>query len=145
VEIKGPSYSQEASCDYNPFTELACQVKRKLAPSRHEDPAVRVQVPATNEMFQALTSQAKKDGRVYRIQEYSWHIRVVNQNGDFSYALLETIRFYLAASRPLIEYEPVFEDGAVKTFEPVFIEQCSSLVFSFVRCDGTKAKLSQQL
>ena len=89
---------------------LACSIKQKLVPSRKlEDPAVRIQIPFDSATFQLLQQKGKNVGmwrgqHQYTISKYSdldellrehWYIRVVNINGDFSYAILATIRFYL--------------------------------------------------
>lgn len=146
VVLKKP---QDLVRDFDPLTELACQIKRRLVPSRHDDPDVRIQTPATEEAFKILSSKAVKKDRHFTIKKYKdlddilgprWHIRVVNRNGDFSYVILETIRFRLVQPRNLLEYEPVFNEGSV-TFEPQYVEQCLSIVFTFVRGDGNKSKL----
>ena len=78
--------------DFHPLTELACQIKRKLYPSRHESPDVRIQIPTTNEAFDSLTSKATRKAKEYTLQRYQdlegelgpkWFLRVINRNGDF--------------------------------------------------------------
>ena len=65
-----------------------------------------------------------------------WHIRVVNVNGDFSYAILETIRFYLTQPRPLLDIDFKQNGTDELEFVPVYSEQQKSIVFMFVRGDG---------
>ena len=44
-----------------------------------------------------------------------WHMRVLNINGGFSYAILGTVSFHLTRGMPLSEYEVVRnEDGTYK-------------------------------
>ena len=60
--------------------------------------------------------------------------------GGFSYAILESIAFHYCTSRPLVEYEVEKNDGTL-SLSPVYIEQNSSIVFTFVRGDGNRNKL----
>ena len=43
--------------------------------------------------------------------------------------------------RSLLEYEAKKSEDGTLSFEPVYIEQCYSIVFKFVRGDGNKHKL----
>lgn len=52
IELKKPKLVTQ---DFSPLTELACQIKRKLAPTRHQDPAVIIHVPTTIDSFSMLT------------------------------------------------------------------------------------------
>ena len=128
--------------DFHPFTELACQIKRKLHPSRHEDPGVRLQVPTTKE-----AQLGTPKGKVYTINAYEdlspilgdkWHLRITNRNGDFSYVVLSTVQFHLTNPRCLMEYEPQTHSDGTVTFEPMYVEQCCTITFKFVRGDGNK-------
>ena len=56
--------------DFHPFTEFACQIKRKLNPSRHGDPGVRLQVPTSKEAFSQLAQCGTPKGKVYTINAY---------------------------------------------------------------------------
>lgn len=71
----------------------------------------------------------------------NWHFRVVNEAGDFSYAILESIAFHYCTSRPLLEYEVEKKDDGTISLSPVYIEQNSSVVFTFVRGDRNRKKL----
>ena len=83
----------------------------------------------------------------YKITAYSeilgerWYFRVVNPIGDFSYAILDTIRFYLTKGRPILEYDVSQKEDGTLDFIPMHIEQSHSLVFTFVRGDGNKNDL----
>ena len=95
---------------------LACCIKQKLVPAKTEDPQVRTQVPFNNNSRELLkqhivlltTKHRGYEG--YGIKDYKdlnellgdqWHIRVVNVNGDFSYAMLQTIQFHAFYPKPL--------------------------------------------
>ena len=60
-------------CEFHPITELACQIKKKLLPSRHVDPDVRIQVPVTEEFFSALCCRGKpgKSKNSFGISSYA--------------------------------------------------------------------------
>ena len=142
---------------YSPLTELACMIKKRLLPKRSDDPEVRIQVPCDLPTFQELQSLAIPSSKTnhaecktqYTIEHYEdfddvlgkmWHIRVVNETGDFSYVILETVSFHLSKGRPILEYVTKKADGTLK-LSPTYIEQPSSLIFKFVRGDGNKKKL----
>lgn len=141
--------------DFHPLTELACQIKRKLHPSRHEDPDVRIQVPGTKESFSQLEAIGKcKSNNKLTVSSYNdlvpllgekWFIRVTNRIGDFSYVVLPTVEFYLSTPRNLLEYDIKTNKDGTLSFEPMYMEQCYSIVFKFVRGDGNRQKLSEFL
>ena len=92
--------------DFDPITELSCSIKRKLLPSRPEDPQVKIKLPTTQEAFNSLCSfgHPDKHAKTYGIPSYEclehllgrkWYMRIANRNGDFSYAVLPTVKFYL--------------------------------------------------
>ena len=114
---------------------------------------MRIQIPTTQEAFDRLVSKTSKRLGSYTITRYQdleeelgpkWYMRVINRNGDFSFAKLETVNFRLVQPRKLLEYEPVVKDGAM-ILEPAYIEQSLNIIFSFVRCDGTRAELEHFL
>ena len=41
----------------------------------------------------------------------SGHICGFNENGDFCYAILDTIHYYLRARRSLVEFKPASDNG----------------------------------
>ena len=139
---------------------LACSIKQKLVPSRkHQDPAVRLQLPFDSDTFQLLQQQGISLGRrrghqTYAVERYSdlddllgerWHIRVTNVNGDFTFAILKTIRFYLIQPRPLLDVDFQKSSTGELEFVPYYTEQEKALVFQFVRGDGNKSKLADFL
>jgi len=71
-----------------------------------------------------------------------WHYRVANTSGDFSFAVLETIRFYWMQPRSLLDFQVTSdrrEDNL--QFTPFYTEQPKVLVFKFVRKDRNKKGL----
>ena len=74
-----------------------------------------------------------------------WHMRVLNINGAFSYAILSTVSFHLTRGRPLSEYEVVRNEDGTYKFQEVFLEQNSYLALNFVRGDGTKSDLNNYI
>ena len=68
-----------------------------------------------------------------------WFIRGLNESGDFCYAILGTVRFYLRERPPLKDYIPS-KDGVVKQ---VVYSQGHSLVFIFIRGDGVSSDFSK--
>jgi hypothetical protein len=92
-----------------------------------------------------MHGQVKKVQRgleIYAVTKYAdlddllgpkWFIRGFNKNGDFCYALLDTIHFYLRARRPLVEYKPTNDSTKPKK---CVHSQGYSLVFCFIRGDG---------
>ena len=158
--IYRPSKGSSPDENLSLISALACTIKQKLVPSRkHKDPAVRIQMPFDSCSFQLLQRKGKNVGtfrgnKNYTVVKYSdldellgerWHIRVVNVNGDFSYAILETIRFYLTQPRPLLDMD--FKQNSTGELElvPFFTEQQKTIVFTFVRGDGNKNKLKEFL
>ena len=98
---------QPSDNPYSPLTELACMIKKRLLPRRSDDPEVRIPIPCDLPTFQELQSLAIPSSKTnhaecktqYTIEHYEdlddvlgkmWHIRVVNETGDFSYVILET-------------------------------------------------------
>ena len=142
----------------SPLTELACTIKKKLLPSRSEDPEVRIQLPCDSSSFQLIRDRGilisgPPDNGKYSIRSYrdledvlgdNWHYRISNPIGDFSYVILETLTLHMCKSRPILEYEAEQDaDGSTLRFHPVFIEQSSSIVVNFVRGDSNQKKLKE--
>ena len=141
--------------DLSLLSALACSIKQKLVPSRKiEDPAVRIQLPFDSSTFQLMQQKGKPLGksRGHTVVNYSdlnellgerWHIRITNINGDFSYVILSTVRFYLTQPRPLLEFDVHEQDGDEPEFIPFHTVQPLAVVFQFVRGDGNRSKLSE--
>ena len=65
----------------------------------------------------------------------NWHFRGLNINGDYGYAIMQTVEFYLRRCKPLKEYLPPQSDE-----DPVFVSFVDTgyvLNFSFVCGYGT--------
>ena len=142
-------YSLHIVEDATPYTchnELAYQIKVALTSSRKGSPAVRLEVVMDLPMFRGglahcgtkLPASVRLQP-VYGITKYSdldpllgksWHLRVLNQGGDFCYCAKESVQYYLHKRKSV---EEVDQDGKVV--------RCSRggyvLVFKFVRIDGT--------
>jgi len=151
------------------FTTLACEIKRNLLVDRHEDPKVRIQIPFDSTDFGILKSKGVavngqvKGQKIYGILNYcdldqllgeQWYLRVCNINGDFSYALLDTIKFHVMKPRAILEFRPdvtvCSPQLAVNTeiqvqFTPLFIQPPLVVVFQFVKKDGNKKQLLKLL
>ena len=152
---------QPSDHPYSPLTELACMIKKRLLPRRSDDVEVRIQVPCDLPSFQELQCLAKPCSGAnhaiagecktqYTIEHHEdlddvlgkkWHLRVVNEAGDFSYVILETISFHLSKGRPVLEYDVTKKADGTLQLSPTYIEQPPSLIFKFVRGDGNKKKL----
>ena len=61
----------------------------------------------------------------------NWHIRGLNDKGDFSFVICDSVHFYLKQLKPIIDYERD-KDKFVKITHIAG----KSLVFMFVRGDG---------
>ena len=132
------------------YHELGTRIKQTLLCGRKESPCVRIDMPFDLLLFNgglgAAGTQFRNIGgtKHYRIKHYrdlnpllgdKWHYRGLNANGDYSYAVKETVEFYLRKRRPIVEYFPCSSETAL----------CSSrmtgymLTFCFVRGCGTPA------
>ena len=124
-----------------------------------EDPQVKIQLTFDNSVFTLLKDAGKPVGisrghQVYTIRQYSdlddllgnqWHFRLANINGDFSYAMLETIRFYTMKPKPLFDFNATKTSRGDLSLVPFYTEKQTSLVFQFVRKDGNKRQLLELL
>ena len=161
IVLNKPSFSHQTTVEHaeptSPLTNLACCILKRLMPSRSESPDVRIQVPCDATTFKDLEEKGTLIGnrsaqgaglaRRYTIVSYAhlddlfgqqWHFRVVNTVGDFSYVILKTVVFYLV---PILKHEVKKEDGGTLKFIPMYVEQPTFVVFSFVRGDGNRHKL----
>jgi len=142
------------------FSVLACNIKQKLVPSRKmEDPLIRIHIHFTTGAFNLLKEAGKSQGvsrghQTYAISQYSdldnllgeqWHLRVSNINGGFSMAILKTIPFYIMEPKPLLDFNAAKTSAGDVSLDPFYIHQQLSLVFQFVRQDGSKRQLLELL
>ena len=160
-----PIHQHQTSNNGEPYSEnslallaLGAQIKQKLVPNRKtEDPAVRIQLAFSTSTFELLRRQGESWGNsrgnhLYTIKEYSdfdellgerWFLRISNINGDFSYALKETIRFYIMQPKPLLDFSATRSNAGDIDLSPFYTPQPSTLVFTFVRKDGNKRNLAE--
>ena len=146
IVLRGPEFfGNVAEESFSPLTELARCIKKRLLPTKSDDPEVRIQIPCDNGSFRELQQKAMLLGRCarggsdqYTITNYCdlndilgerWHLRVVNLIGDFSYVILKTISFYISKSRPIQEYEILERENGTFDFAPSYIEQLSFILF----------------
>ena len=117
-------------------------------------PAIRIQLPFSEEDGEVLRKQGIPCGRQFKLGKYSdlnellgedWHFRVVNTRGDFSYVVLETVKYHTYTPKPILEYTTKKNGSRKLSYTPVYIEQETQLVFSFVRRDGNHRKLIEVL
>ena len=128
--------------------ELVLKIKRSLQNVKKSSPEVRIEMEFDKVLYDGglkTCGQIKKVQRgleIYTITKYAdlddllgqkWFVRGFNKNGDFCYAILDTIHFYLRARRPLVEYKPTNDSATPKK---CVYSQGYSLVFSFIRGDG---------
>ena len=130
---------------FNLYQQLALKIKGSLQSSRKGTPEVRIVMDFDKLQFdggirRVGTLKTKKGHDKFAIKNYSdldeflgrkWFIRGINSNGDFCYAMLETVRFYLSQKPPLVDFYP--ED---QHFKKKLYHRGYNLVFSFVRVDG---------
>lgn len=120
IVISKPDFPlTDAEQPISPLTELACTIKKKVLPSRSEDPEVRIQLPCDLSSFQLIRDRGilvsgTQDSGKYSIGSHQdledilgkhWHYRISHPIGDFSYVILQTLTFHLCKSRPILEYE----------------------------------------
>ena len=166
LEPPSPSESEESvDLQSHNFATLACCIKQKLIPSRKtEDPKVRIQIPFVVSSFNLLKRKGVllhkqiNGHQAYGIKNYKdldelfgeqWHVRIVNVNGDFSCALLNTIQFYAMQPKPILDFNVnTYTTHAASlpantelTFVPYFTPQQPTVVFQFVKVDGGKCQL----
>ena len=137
---------------FPPHHRTGLPYKEEVATKQTPGSAVSVLVPSTKDGFAELQAKGKP-GRLkgqFAISSYSdlndlfgerWHYRITNRIGDFSYVIPATVAFWETRPHPLKEYRAVKNRDGSTTFEPLFIEQSSNIVFKFGRGDGNKAKL----
>ena len=126
--------------------ELRYQIKLALNSGSRHDPEVRIEIPFDPLIFAGGLQQVGKFTQnyrghsVYTISTYGdlipllgprWHIRGLNGN-DFCYVNLETVLFHLHHRKCLEDYDLCNGESSAEY-------SGSTLVFKFVRMDGTKA------
>ena len=104
---------------YSLYNELAHRIKASLRSGRKESPVVRIDMSFDRITFdgglgvcgvkkvfthgtQRYTISTYKD--LNQLLGVDWHVRGLNENGDFCYVILNTLVYYLYRRRPLKEY-----------------------------------------
>jgi len=105
---------------YSLYRDLSIRIKRSLTCAR-TSPDVKIVMPfdalSFNGGLKSLGTPSNKYGGIqhYTIKEYkdlndilgyNWHVRGINCNVDYGYAIKETINFYLRKCRDLVEFLP---------------------------------------
>lgn len=148
IVIRPPKSKSHAPSPNFSLSTLACAIKKRLTPSR-DDPAIRIQLPFKKEDSDLLLQNGVQCDRQYKLEHYSdlsdllgedWHYRVVNTRGDFSFVVLETVRFHMYTPKPILEYTTKLMHSKLN-YTPVYTEQETQLIFSFVRRDGNHHRL----
>ena len=125
--------------------ELALAIKSRLQSSRKGSPEVKIVMDFDKTVYESglkVLGTLKKERGIekYIIKTYSdldtilgekWYIRGLNVNGDFCYAIKETVCFYLTKKAPLVDYKPHGQ-----SFKKSLYCRGYSLVFTFIRGDG---------
>ena len=150
VDTSGEVPRPLLSTDFSLYQELACKIKLALTSSRKSSPEAKIELPFDRSVFEEIkekgTLKKKHRGKeIYGITKYGdldnvlgskWFIRGLNASGDFCYAILNTVSFYLKGRINIVDYKPNDQDGSVRK---VLYSQGCSLVFTFVRADGVSA------
>lgn len=132
--------------------ELASKIKSSLNSSRKDSPVVKILMPFGKADFDTGLKVCGKTKTVthgverYTVQRYqdldellgkNWHYRGINDNGDFCYAILETIEFYIYRRRAIQEYTPFMNSSGTIIPEKKHRNTGYMLAFCFVRSNGT--------
>ena len=128
--------------------------KRALLCSRTASPVVRISMPFDVTLFNgglrlaAIPSKKSRGCQQYKIKHYQdlnhllgmdWHVRVVNENGDYGYVVSDTVQFHIHRNRPLVEYVSSPNNGLTVHS----IDAGYSLVFTFVCKYGSSCTLGK--
>ena len=136
------------------YGELANRIKASLRSGRKESTVVRIEMSFDHIAFDGglglsgIKKSVMRGSQRYTISHYKdlnrllgvdWHVRGINENGDFCFVMLNTLVYYLYHRRSLIEYVATSVGNATKVKR-----DCGyALVFSFVRGDGTPERFGK--
>ena len=127
---------------------LSRNVKRSLFSSEEESPEINLELPVDQDVYKETlasigkTSQYGRNRSVTLVSNeelgtllgQSWSERIENKNGDFSYVINGTVRYWMKSPSPTREFKLYGE-----TFLESHLENAPMLVFTFVRGDGNLA------
>ena len=134
---------------YSLYKELGIKIKQALVYGRKQSPVVKISMAFDYLLFKGGLQTAGTPARCvqgyqrYKIECYSnldfllgpnWHYRGVNEHGDYSYTVLDSIEFYLHKRPKLTEYYPSQTVDSETT--KVITDTGYLLTFSFVRGYG---------
>ena len=134
------------------YDELAYRIKCCLMSDRKRDPVCHICIAFDTVYFDGLARRgsASKGTRQYTITKFSafddifgsrWFIRGLNAAGDFCYIKPKTVKFRFKQKTHRIDYQ-LKDDG---TLVKQFIGEGHTLIFEFVRGDGTHSQQSSVL
>ncbi|CAB4043700.1 Hypothetical predicted protein, partial [Paramuricea clavata] len=120
-------------------------IKRNLNCGRKDDPDVRLEIDVSEDVFTrvlgSVAAGVMERGRlIYTISSnrvlddilgQKWDERIVNIRGDYCFVIEGTVTFCLGRKSSIVEYKVI--GGKYVKSE---IEDCSQLVFTFVRNNG---------
>ena len=120
VDTSGDVPQPLLSANFSLYQELACKIKLALTSSRKSSPEAKIELPFDQTMFEKMkgkgTLQKKHRGKeIYGITKYGdmdsllgskWFIRGLNENGDFCYAILNTVAFYHKGRINIVDFKP---------------------------------------
>ena len=144
-EIVETSNRREKYVPYSLYADLATRIKACLCLGRKADPEVRIDMPFDRVTFDGGLRLKGRELQVCRgvvrygisacedLDEFfgkNWHVRGLNEAGDFNYIIVNTVQFWLYQRRPLVEYVP--EPSASRNMVKIETLLGSMLVFSFV-------------
>lgn len=150
AENDGESASSAPLHPYSLYMDLSIKIKQALTCGRKGSPIIRIAMSFDLIQFNGGLKEAGFLSRKFRgierfkIKQYrdlnsllgkNWHYRGLNANGDYGYALLDTVEFYIFKSKPLTEYHPSGESDS--TPQSQTIDTGHTLIFSFVCKHGT--------
>ena len=145
--------SESVGTCYKPlslYDILRLRIKRAMTCSRKDSPSVKITMPFDTLIYNGglkaagVLSGISAGIQHYKLKSYAdlnhllgrnWHFRGLNAQGDYGYAVLDTIDFYIRKCRALTEYMPPQLKGG--DIELTKTEAGHSLVFSFVCNYGT--------
>jgi len=134
------------------YDELGYRIKCCLMSDRKRDPLCRICMPFDTLYFDGLARRGTivKGAKYYTINKFSsfedilgcrWFIRGLNSAGDFCYIKPKTVRFHLKEKISRVDYQ-LKDDG---TLTKHFVGVGNTLIFEFVRGDGTHSQWSSVL
>ena len=107
---------------YSLYKDLSIKIKQAMVCGRKTAPSVRISMSFDIIQFNGglklvgVPSRRAGGNQYYMIKHYrdlnpflgsNWHYRGLNANGDYGYAVMETVEFSVRKSKALVEYYPL--------------------------------------